>query len=533
MRYTPMLRICTLLLFTLTATMHIGAQDMIFQLRSGYDVKDFQAEIRIKLNPSDIKCISQDLQAYRLKAQNIAPSISLDDLKKLESVEHAKFNQAIQWRDTEPNDTEFSEQWQMARIGATKVWDSTTGGTNTDGDRIVVAVLDSGVDPNHPDLANNIWKNNSEIPNNLVDDDNNGYIDDYTGLNMDDFTDNHPLHFHGQGVTGIIGAQGNNDEGIAGINWDVELMIISEARTEADVVEALNYVLEMRRRYDGSNGTEGAYVVCTNFSAGINGAFGEDFPLWCSMYDLLGQEGILSVAATTNDQTDIDEFGDMPSTCTSEYLIVTTSSDQDDEHGNTGYGTIHVDISAPGKSIRTTDLNGTYQSFGGTSSATPHVAAAVGLLHSIKCDQFTADYKANPSQTALQLKESLLDESDKFSSLSDRTASGGRLNMFNSLLKLGEKCAFIEPGLQLADISPNPLVNRDLLLGFAALDASEEHYIRVFSSDGKLFFSYDCTEISTTNLTFISVSTFHWPPGMYYAVLYSETDFTTSNFIVL
>jgi subtilisin family serine protease len=171
----------------------------------------------------------------------------------------------------------------------------------------VIAVVDDGYDFDHVDLVQNIWHNRDEIPGDQIDNDGNGYIDDYKGLNVLTGKDDHPKHQHGTQVCGVLGAKGNNALGVTGINWNVKLMLISNAGYESEVIEAYQYALDMRKKYDDTDGAEGAFVVATNLSGGIDFEFAQDHPLWCEMYDKLGVAGILSVAAAPNHSISVDE----------------------------------------------------------------------------------------------------------------------------------------------------------------------------------------------------------------------------------
>ncbi|MBP8754784.1 MAG: S8 family serine peptidase, partial [Chitinophagales bacterium] len=214
-------------------------------------------------------------------------------------------------RSTIPNDLSFPLQWNFyndgttggiadADIDADEAWDITTGGLTALGDSIVIAVIDDGFDINHLDL--NFWKNYNEIPSNGIDDDGNGYIDDFNGWNVLTETDVLDEYLHGTHVSGIAGAKGNNGFGVTGVNWDVKIMAVSIglAVYESNALEAYAYVFDQRKLYDETNGEKGAFVVVTNSSFGIDYQLPEDYPIWCAMYDSLGRLGILNAAATIN-----------------------------------------------------------------------------------------------------------------------------------------------------------------------------------------------------------------------------------------
>ncbi|MEO5905371.1 MAG: S8 family serine peptidase, partial [Saprospiraceae bacterium] len=210
------------------------------------------------------------------------------ELEKLPCVRKLYVDQKIEWRNTAPNDPGYVNQENFDLINMEKAWDISQGGLTSRGDTIVVALIDDGFQLDHEDLITNIWINHDEVPNDGADNDDNGYNDDYYGFNVTTGTDVHPNLEHGTNVAGIVGARGNNSKGIAGINWRVKLMIISGADFESDLIEAYEYVLDMRKRYRLTSGNKGAFVVAANLSAGIDLAFGVDHPLWCEMYDKLG-----------------------------------------------------------------------------------------------------------------------------------------------------------------------------------------------------------------------------------------------------
>lgn len=368
----------------------------------------------------------------------------------------AQFNHYVKFRSTVPNDPQFNDQWQYlntgqsggtvgADIDADLAWDVTTGGLTPQGDTIVVCIIDGGFQISHPDLAPNVWRNHAEIPNNGVDDDNNGFVDDVrgwnTGLNSDDVTQGDDPS-HGTAVAGIVGAKGNDGIGVAGVNWDVKLMLVSGGTgVESEVLTAYSYPLTARKKYNETNGQEGAFVVATNASWGVDGGQASSAPLWCAFYDSLGVHGILNAGATINGNQNIDEFGDLPTTCPSDYLIGVTNMDHNDTKvTQAGYGSTHVDMGAFGAGTWTTAIGSTYDAFGGTSGATPHVAGAIALLYAAPCSNFTALVKSNPSAAALQVREYILNGGDDNNSLQGITTTGKRLNVNNSIQLLMTSC---------------------------------------------------------------------------------------------
>jgi hypothetical protein len=375
-------------------------------------------------------------------------------LERHKDIQLAQFNHTnLSVRDT-PNDTLFYRQWSflndgtnggsgLADISAKSAWDITTGGTTSIGDTIVVAVIDQGFDVDHVDLIDNMFINHGEIHGNNIDDDGNGYVDDRQGWDFYNDDPFHPNNNHGTHVSGTVGASGNNQIGVTGINWNVKILPITGSSTlESTVVEAYAYVLELRRMYNETNGEKGAYVVATNSSFGVDEGQPFDYPIWCAMYDSLGYAGVLSAGATANDNVNIDDVGDVPTACGSNFLISVTNMRSTDEiNGNAGFGFESIDLGAPGTGIYSTFSNNNYGNNTGTSMATPHVAGALGLMYSAVCPSIYEEFGVNYSGLALFVKDKLLDDGvDQLNSMAGLVKTGGRLNLDKAIKSVSNLC---------------------------------------------------------------------------------------------
>ncbi|MBS1514962.1 MAG: S8 family serine peptidase [Bacteroidetes bacterium] len=390
-----------------------------------------------------------DMNIYLLEFDKTRMSSidALISIKGKRDVSVAQFNHIVQQRVTTPNDTRFAEQWDMnntgqsggtpdADIDAPEAWDIATGGNTAMGDTIVVCVVDGGGDLTHPDIT--WWKNYQEIPGNGIDDDGNGYIDDYDGWNAISNNGTIPSNSHATHVSGTVGAKGNNSQGVAGVNWKVKVMPVNgSTSSEAVAIKAYGYPYKMRKLYNETNGTKGAFVVSTNSSFGVDNGQPSNFPLWCAMYDSLGRVGVLSAGAGPNNNVNIDVVGDIPTACPSPWLIaVTNTTNTDVKNSGAGYGPINMDLGAPGTNILSTLPGNTYGNNTGTSMATPHVAGAVGLMYNAAGINFIQLGKIKPDSLATYMKFAMLSTVDTLASLQTLVLSKGRLNLFKAVNKV-------------------------------------------------------------------------------------------------
>ena len=370
-------------------------------------------------------------------------------------------NRRIEFR-TEPNDPVYDRQRiNFERAGFTEAWELTPGGRTTDGRQIVIAILDAGFDPTHEDLAENLWRNTAEIPMNGLDDDGNGYTDDLYGWDMANDDPFVPQNSHGTQVHGLIGAKGDNGLGISGTNWDVRVMLFSIGTT-ANVVEAYEYILQQRRRYNETDGREGAFVVATNASFGIEGGTCADNEAWGNMYEQMGRAGILTAASTANRHWDVDMFGDMPTDCPTDYLIgVANVGENNLLYRSSGFGKTSIDLAAPGEGSYSTRPNDGYASFGSTSAAAPYVTGAIALLYATPCPPLQQRVREDPAAAALLVRDAILNSTEANPSLTQRTATGGTLNVAEAQLLLAESCnAEAREAFAITSIFPNPASGR-------------------------------------------------------------------------
>jgi subtilisin family serine protease len=327
-----------------------------------------------------------------------------------------------------PNDPLYANagMYGLAKISAPAAWDLTTGSS-----AVVVADIDTGLRYTHEDIAPNAWKNPGEIPNNGIDDDGNGFTDDYYGYDFF-YNDSDPLDENGHGThtAGTIGATGNNLLGVTGVNWNVKLMAIKiyspvgTDTTSAMLVNAYNYVRLMK--------TRGVNIRVTNNSYGDCGeACGYDQATKDAL-DAMGDAGILNVFAAGNDNQNIDSFpyGVTPSPGypakynSPSILAVASSTSTDAKSGFSNYGVTSIDLAAPGSSVYSTynSSNSSYATLSGTSMATPHVAGSAALLSAY-----------NPNLSVASLKATLMNTVDPIAAWNGLIKTGGRLNVSRAL----------------------------------------------------------------------------------------------------
>lgn len=409
--------------------------EFIIWLEQDVDAADFAAKSNTGIMPR--RQLSKRLNIWLFEI-NDNKELREDKMRRLNANADVRVIQNnhtnITLREAIPDDPYYYQQWAPAIMNLPQAWEEfTTGGVTATGDTIVVAVIDGGADWTHEDL--NCWENAHEIPNNGIDDDGNGYIDDFHGWNAYNHNGYVGSNNHGTHVSGIIGAVGNNGKGVCGVNWNVKVMPIGgSSSNESIVVEAYSYVLEMRARYNETDGEEGAFIVATNSSFGVDYGNPDDYPIWCSMYDEMGNVGILSCGAGPNLNVNVDVVGDVPSACPGNYLIgITNTTSSDEKYGSAGYGVNNIDIGAPGTSIYSTLPNNNYGNMTGTSMATPQVSGTIALMYAALPEEMMIACKNDPANFCLSVRHHLLNGADHLPSLDGLVASGRRLNAYGAI----------------------------------------------------------------------------------------------------
>ena len=391
---------------------------------------------------SVVREVSAPMRAWLLRFQpgSVPQEVMLRAVSRHSGVQLAQNNHVVSER-VVPNDAQYGQQWHHQNINSETAWQISTGGVTAAGDSIVVCIIENSDLP-HADLIANAWFNTGELAGNGIDDDQNGYVDDRRGWNPAANNDGVYGGSHGTQVAGMIGATGNNNTGVAGANWAVKMMVVDYASAaESDVLAAYTYPLVMRRLYNSTGGQKGAFVVATNASWGIDGGDPADSPLWCAMYDTLGTAGVLSCGATANNNVNVDVVGDLPTACSSDYLISVTATNNADNRTFSAYGATTIDVGAPGENVRTTSIGGGYGNTSGTSFASPLTAGVIGLLYSAPCPSLMALVQADPAAGALYIRQKLFEGVDQVGNLGGQTVTGGRINAGTSMELIMDGCS--------------------------------------------------------------------------------------------
>lgn len=432
--------------------------DIIVQLAPGADANSIVAACaKLHEQPTGLRVVrelSAPMRAWLLHydATNVDHGALVRLVRNQPGITIAQSNHVVKDRIV-PNDPQYGSVWHHDNIDSEAAWDISTGGVTATGDSIVVCIVENADLP-HADLIGNAWFNFQETPNNGQDDDGNGYVDDFQGWNPGGNDDDVYGGGHGTQVAGMIGAKGDNNTGIAGANWNVKLMVVTRSGiSEAAVIESYTYPLEMRQLYNSTGGAKGAFVVATNSSWGIDNADPVDYPLWCAFYDSLGAVGVLSCGATANNDLDMDVVGDMPTGCSSEFMVSVTATNDVDQRTFSGYGLTVVDLGAPGEDVFTTSIGGGYGSTSGTSFASPLTAGVIGLLYSAPCSSLMSLVQSDPAQGALYVRDALFGGVEQVGNLPGQCVTGGRVNANNSMQLIMGNCGPCPPPYDLAAVN--------------------------------------------------------------------------------
>jgi subtilisin family serine protease len=372
--------------------------------------------VRTELNSVTLRKLSL-IGAELVELSGLTVEEALQLLEDDPRVEYAEPNYI--WHiDIIPNDPSFNLLWGMhntgqtggipdADIDAPEAWNTGTG------DSVIIGVIDTGVDTAHVDLLGNIWTNPGEIPNNGLDDDGNGYVDDVHGWDFVNW-DNGPVddNSHGTHVSGTIAAVGNNSIGVAGVCWSAKIMALKfldsgGSGSTSDAILAVEYAIMM-----GANLTSNSWGGGP-FSQALKDAI-----------DSSGAHGMLFVAAAGNSWNNNDVSPHYPSSYDLDNIIAVAATDDrdnlaDEPTWGSNYGLVSVDLGAPGVNIYSTTPGNNYGYKSGTSMATPHVSGTAALIWS--------EY---PYLTNLQVKERIMSMAEPKANLSGMCVTGARLNAF-------------------------------------------------------------------------------------------------------
>ncbi len=387
-------------------------------------------------------------------------------------VEYAEPNYKRHPHDIFPNDVYFVDLWGLhntgqldgtpdADIDAPKAWQVTTGS----GD-VIVAVIDTGVDYDHEDLSDNMWRNDLELNGSPgVDDDGNGHIDDIYGIDAySDDTDPMDEDNHGSHCAGTIGAVGDNGIGVVGVTWDVRIMALRFMGVgggwTSDAIDCLEYAIMMKEDF-------GHNVRVVNASFG-----GADYSQ--AEYDAIqaaGDADILFVASAGNDSQDNDVHAHYPCGYDLPNIMAVAATDRRDQllyfdaplFTGSNWGAATVDLAAPGQAILSCKRGDSYGYMSGTSMAAPHVSGLAALI-----------FAANPAYSWDQVNLNILFTVDPLEDLDGLVLTGGRINANSALTCIPDQLHLqpLEPSSDFSLLKDKPTVVR-VLAGTCAGPAAD------------------------------------------------------------
>jgi len=359
------------------------------------EVDTLEEDVDANIEIAEVK----EIETYGVEPVRDTLVITLEDKSEeavLDAIEELKNDPSIAYVEPNykkifeavPNDEYYAALWGMEKINAPSAWDITTGDSS-----VMVALIDTGVDYTHEDLADN--------------------VEESLGYNLaDNSTDVMDVYGHGTRVAGVIGASANNEIGVVGVNWDVTIVPVRIADSNGDA--------------------EDAYVIAAIYYAAslgapiINASYTNEIYIQAEKDAIDAYDGLV-VAAAGNKAFNLDTTPRYPAAYDCDNIISVAATDREDSLAEfSNYGTVSVDIAAPGVDILTTAIYegnpNTYAFCAGTSYSAPHVAGAAALLLS--------NYK---DLTTAELKEAILESVDKVPDLNEKCVTGGRLNVANAL----------------------------------------------------------------------------------------------------
>ncbi len=378
----------------------------------------------------------------------------INDLKANPEVEYAEPNVSVTVGGIIPNDPGFPDQWALRNLGigvggypatldadikATQAWEITTGSPD-----VLIAVTDTGIDINHPDLAPNIYTNPREIPGNNIDDDNNGYVDDVHGYNVaNKNSDVQDVAGHGTQMAGIIAAKLNNTVGIGGVSQS-KIIPVKFFRRVGPAPEDIRVTIADAARALLYSVAAGAHIINASWSSGLIVLSDEEVQTLRDAVTATADAGVLLVTIAGNEAYNLDVRNYYPAKFRSPNQIVVAASQYNDELWHqpfapnnifSGFGKTTVDLAAPGMTIFTTaargdcsgctqatDPNAWYATIDGTSASAAYISGVAALVKS----RF-------PTANYVILKRRLLESVDVRDSLKPFTITGGRLNALGAL----------------------------------------------------------------------------------------------------
>ncbi|MHB0799555.1 S8 family peptidase [Bacillus thuringiensis] len=499
-----------------------------------------QNEVLIKFkkidNPENLKQLQKQ---FSFEVQNTFPLTQIQlvkfhtdinmkeliqKLNKFPNIEYAEPNYIV-YPAANSNDSYYNSLWGLKNIGQNiqgsvgspnidinveDAWTKTEGFSN-----ITIGIIDTGIDINHPDLKNNIWKNPDEIPGDGIDNDKNGYIDDIYGW---DFVNNNNSVYdgtgdsHGTHVAGTIAASKNNTLGVAGVAPQVKVMSLKFLGTNGGTISNAIKAIE----YAKNKG-----VKITNNSWG-GGGFSQ------ALYDAIQQSNSLFIAASGNNGTNADQTPMYPAAYSlSNILSVASITNKGSLSSFSNYGKTSVDVAAPGTDILSTLPNNSYGFYSGTSMATPHVSGVAALIQS-----------AYPSYSPTEIKNKIMNNTSPLSTLTNKVLTGGLINAGKALQTYQPISYESEPNNDIASANSLPF-NRPLNGSLNQNDAQDIFkidvpskmdlsisvqnknniglsWILVHASSPSVYVSYPST--SNNN---ILASTYTAEKGTYYLIIYN------------